>query len=126
MKEGDVLPGTIELLNYLKETGKKIALGSASKNAVRILEKTGLRDYFDAIVDGNAVSRSKPDPEVFLKAAAVVGVEPVACGVLEGAQAGFEAARGGNMRVLASDKTRNLTYYDSRVEDLGEILISEY
>jgi len=126
MKDGDVLPGTIELLNYLKETGKKIALGSASKNAVRILEKTGIRHYFDAIVDGNAVSRSKPDPEVFLKAAAFVGVEPVACVVLEDAQAGIEAAKAANMRVVAVDKSRTLTDYDSRVEDLGEILISEY
>src|SRR5690606_41170962 len=79
MKEGDVLPGTIDLLTYLKATDKKIASGSASKNAVRILEKTGIRHYFDAILDGNAVKNSKPDPEVFLKAATAVGVAPSGC-----------------------------------------------
>ncbi|HLT89153.1 MAG TPA: beta-phosphoglucomutase [Sphingobacterium sp.] len=126
MKDGDVLPGTIDLLTYLKTTGKKIALGSASKNAVRILEKTGILHYFDAIIDGNAVRHSKPDPEVFLKAAAAVGVIPAACVVLEDAQAGIEAARAANMGVIAVDKSRVLTNYDARVADLSEILLSEY
>lgn len=126
MKDGDVLPGTIDLLTYLKTTGKKIALGSASKNAVRILEKTGILHYFDAIIDGNAVRHSKPDPEVFLKAAAAAGIIPAACVVLEDAQAGIEAARAANMGVIAVDKSRVLTNYDARVADLSEILISEY
>src|SRR5690606_18251119 len=93
MKNGDVLPGTIALLTYLRGEGKKIALGSASKNAVRILEKTGILDYFDAIIDGNAVTRSKPDPEVFLKAAEAIGILPADCVVFEDAQAGIAAAR---------------------------------
>lgn len=126
MKEGEVLPGTVALLDHLKETKKKIALGSASKNAVLILEKTGIRHYFDAIVDGNAVSRSKPDPEVFLKAAARVEVEPAACVVLEDAQAGIEAAKAAGMRVIAVDKSRTLSHYDARVDDLWELMKSEY
>jgi len=126
MKEGDVLPGTIDLLTYLKATDKKIALGSASKNAVRILEKTGIRHYFDAIIDGNAVKNSKPDPEVFLKAATAVGVAPSGCVVLEDAQAGIDAARAANMQVIAVDKSYSLSNYDVRVDDLSEILISDY
>lgn len=118
MKNGDVLPGTMELLHYLKTTGKKIALGSASKNAVRILEKTGIRHYFDAIIDGNAVVHSKPDPEVFLKAAASVGAPSTACVVLEDAQAGIEAARAAKMRVIAVDESHVLTRYDARVDNL--------
>lgn len=118
MKNGDVLPGTMELLRYLKTTEKKIALGSASKNAVRILEKTGIRHYFDAIIDGNAVVHSKPDPEVFLKAAASVGAPSTACVVLEDAQAGIEAARAAKMRVIAVDESHVLTRYDARVDNL--------
>ncbi|MBD1434464.1 beta-phosphoglucomutase [Sphingobacterium sp. DN00404] len=125
MRNGDVLPGTIDLLTYLKTTDKKIALGSASKNAVRILEKTGILHYFDAIIDGNAVRHSKPDPEVFLKAAAEVGVAPATSVVLEDAQAGIEAARAANMQVIAVDKSHVLTNYNARVNDLSEILISE-
>ena len=122
MKEGDVLPGTMALLTYLKKTNKKVALGSASKNAVRILQKTGILDYFDAIIDGNSVQNSKPDPEVFLKAAAQVGVTAASCVVLEDAQAGIEAARAANMKVIAVDQSKVLTSYDARVHDLSEII----
>lgn len=125
MRNGDVLPGTIDVLTYLKAKNKKIALGSASKNAIRILEKTGILHYFDAIIDGNAVKNSKPDPEVFLKAAAEVGVAPAASVVLEDAQAGIEAARAANMQIIAVDKSHVLTNYNARVNDLSEILISE-
>lgn len=125
MRNGDVLPGTIDVLTYLKAKNKKIALGSASKNAIRILEKTGILHYFDAIIDGNAVKNSKPDPEVFLKAAAEVGVAPAASVVLEDAQAGIEAARAANMQVIAVDRSHVLTNYNARVNDLSEILISE-
>src|SRR5690606_3285619 len=118
MRNGDVLPGTIDVLTYLKAKNKKIALGSASKNAIRILEKTGILHYFDAIIDGNAVKNSKPDPEVFLKAAAEVGVAPAASVVLEDAQAGIEAARAANMQVIAVDRSHVLTNYNARVNDL--------
>ncbi|TYP97823.1 beta-phosphoglucomutase [Sphingobacterium allocomposti] len=121
MKNGDVLPGTIALLTYLRGEGKKIALGSASKNAVRILEKTGILDYFDAIIDGNAVTRSKPDPEVFLKAAEAIGILPADCVVFEDAQAGIAAARSAGMAVIAVDKAHALTQYDARVNGLSDL-----
>lgn len=125
MKSGDALPGTIELLTYLKATDKKIALGSASKNALLILEKTDVLNFFDTIIDGNMVKNSKPDPEVFLKVAKAVGVAPSGCVVLEDAQAGIEAARAANMQVIAVDKSSILADYDARVNDLLEILRSD-
>ena len=71
MDESEVLPGVIKVLQFLKENNQGIALGSASKNARPILEKTNILSYFDVIVDGNDVTNAKPDPEVFLKAAII-------------------------------------------------------
>jgi beta-phosphoglucomutase len=75
MDQSELLPGVLSMLHYLKEN-QPIALGSASKNARPILEKTGIRHYFDAIVDGNDVTNAKPDPEVFLIAAKLLDVNP--------------------------------------------------
>src|SRR5690606_12655438 len=74
MKADEVLSGSFELLEELRENQIKIALGSASKNAQLILDNTGLTTYFDDIVDGNVVSKSKPDPEVFLKGAEMLHI----------------------------------------------------
>lgn len=65
MNESEILPGVVTVLKFLKQNNQPIALGSASKNARPILEKTGILHYFDAIVDGNDVVNAKPDPEVF-------------------------------------------------------------
>ena len=121
MTKGEVLPGCIELLDYLRQSGKKVALGSASKNAKLILNKTGIIDYFDAIVDGNAVTHSKPDPEVFLLGARQLGVVPEKCLVFEDAQAGIQAAKSAGMNVIAVDRDRTLTSYDARLDELTEI-----
>ncbi|MGO1243777.1 MAG: beta-phosphoglucomutase [Sphingobacterium sp.] len=121
MTKGEVLPGCIELLDYLRRSGKKVALGSASKNAKLILNKTGIIDYFDAIVDGNAVTHSKPDPEVFLLGARQLGVVPEKCLVFEDAQAGIQAAKSAGMNVIAVDRERTLTSYDARLDELTEI-----
>jgi beta-phosphoglucomutase len=82
----DLLSGSLELLKKLQEKGIKIGLGSASKNAMGILVKTGIITYFDALIDGNVVQLSKPNPEVFLKGAAVLEIEPTHCLVLEDAR----------------------------------------
>ncbi len=100
MTGADVLPGALMFLDELKAAGYKIALGSASKNAGIILTKVELTHYFDAIVDGNTVTASKPDPEVFLKGAEMLEIEPAACLVFEDAIAGVEAARAGGMKVV--------------------------
>ncbi|MNQ18294.1 Beta-phosphoglucomutase [compost metagenome] len=97
MDESEILPGVVPVLKFLKEQGQPIALGSASKNARPILEKTGILHYFNAIVDGNDVSNAKPDPEVFLIAAKLLGTKPENSVVFEDSVAGIQAANIGKM-----------------------------
>ncbi|SEA62771.1 beta-phosphoglucomutase [Flavobacterium gillisiae] len=97
MDQSELLPGVLSMLHYLKEKNQPIALGSASKNARPILEKTGIRHYFDVVVDGNDVSNAKPDPEVFLIAAKLLDVSPENAIVFEDSVAGVQAANIGKM-----------------------------
>ena len=97
----DILPGVISFINTLYKNNINIAIGSSSKNAPLILEKTSLNTLFEVVVDGNHITRSKPDPEVFLKAAQQLEVKPENCLVVEDADAGVEAAVRAGMRVLA-------------------------
>ena len=97
MDQSEILPGVLDILKHLKEQNQAIALGSASKNARPILEKTGILHYFDAIVDGNDVSNAKPDPEVFLIAAQLLGVQPKDAIVFEDSVAGIQAANIGKI-----------------------------
>ena len=97
MDNSEILPGVMPILDYLKEQKQLIALGSASKNARPILEKTGILSYFDAIVDGNDVSNAKPDPEVFLIAAKLLGTKTEDSIVFEDSVAGIQAANIGGM-----------------------------
>ena len=100
MNPDEILPGVLAFLQAIKDQGYLIALGSASKNAEIILEKTGLITWFDAIIDGNHVQKSKPDPEVFLKGAEALGVSPEDCIVFEDASAGIEAAKRAGMKSI--------------------------
>jgi beta-phosphoglucomutase len=88
----EILPGVVPILRFLKENDQAIALGSASKNARPILEKTGILSYFDAIVDGNDVTNAKPDPEVFIQAAKLLGFPNESAIVFEDSVAGVQAA----------------------------------
>lgn len=97
MDESEILPGVMPVLQFLKEKKQAIALGSASKNARPILEKTGIISYFDIIVDGNDVTNAKPDPEVFLKAAQLLNINPADSIVFEDSVAGVQAANIGKM-----------------------------
>jgi beta-phosphoglucomutase len=92
MKPNEILPGCLDFIRELKEAGVKIAIGSASKNTPMILERVGIRELFDAVSDGNIVSKAKPDPEVFLKAAEMLGIKPSKCIVFEDAIAGVQAS----------------------------------
>ncbi len=92
MDSSEILPDVTKVLNYLKDRQIPMALGSASKNARPILEKVKLLPYFNTVIDGNEVSKAKPDPEVFLRAAQDLGVSPEDCVVFEDAVAGIEAA----------------------------------
>jgi beta-phosphoglucomutase len=97
MDESELLPGVINVLEFIKEKKQLIALGSASKNARPILEKTGILHFFDAVVDGNDVTNAKPDPEVFLRAAKLVKANNKNCIVFEDSVAGIQAANIANM-----------------------------
>ncbi|SCY50732.1 beta-phosphoglucomutase [Flavobacterium caeni] len=92
MDQSELLPGVLHILQFLKDHGQPIALGSASKNARPILEKTGILPYFDAIVDGNDVTNAKPDPEVFVQAAKLLGIDNTHAIVFEDSVAGVQAA----------------------------------
>ena len=93
----DILPGVLDLLANLKEHNIPVAIGSSSRNTPLILERIGLNDAFDVIVDGNSISNSKPHPEVFLKCAEHLNKNPLKCVVYEDAKAGIEAALAANM-----------------------------
>ncbi|NND52230.1 MAG: beta-phosphoglucomutase [Flavobacteriaceae bacterium] len=97
MNENEILPDVKKILNYLTQKGQAIALGSASKNARSILSMVSLKDEFDAIIDGNDVTKAKPDPEVFLKAASAINIKPERCIVFEDSLAGIQAANTANM-----------------------------
>ncbi len=97
----DVLPGVLATLDALAARGVRLAVGSSSKNAKKILSKTGLIGRFDAIADGTDIVHSKPDPEVFLCAAERLGLAPGDCAVVEDAEAGIEAAKAGGMLACA-------------------------
>jgi beta-phosphoglucomutase len=92
MDQSEILGGVLNILQFLKEKNQPIALGSASKNARPILEKVKIIDFFDAIVDGNDVTNAKPDPEVFLQGARLLGIKPENSIVFEDAVAGIQAA----------------------------------
>lgn len=125
MSASEVLPGTQELLEQLKSNGVKIALGSASKNSGLILERTNLTHFFDAIVDGNSVSSSKPDPEVFVKGAEMLEADPAHCVVFEDASAGVQAALAAKMTVVGVGEAINLPGADLFVKDLSEVNLAQ-
>jgi beta-phosphoglucomutase len=96
----DILPGILPLMDEMEASNVQIGLGSSSKNARMILDKLNLSSRFDTIVDGNNITLSKPDPEVFLKAAYGMNVKPEECLVFEDAQSGVEAALSGGFVVV--------------------------
>lgn len=100
LTEDAVLPGVFDTLNYLKERGILIAVGSVSKNTPVILEKTGLASYIDKVSCGLDITKSKPDPEVFLAAAAKLGIANSECLVVEDSAAGIVAAKAAGMKSL--------------------------
>lgn len=121
MSANEVLPGAINLLEELRNNNIKIGLGSASKNAKLILDQTGLTSYFDALVDGNIVRNSKPDPEVFLKGAELLNVAPSTCLVFEDASAGIDAAISAGMKVVGIGSTKDLGNAHLLVQNLTQI-----
>ena len=123
MNTDEILPDVWRVLDYLKSKGCAIALGSASKNAVKILTKVGLLHYFDVIVDGNSVSKAKPNPEVFLKAADLLGVYPKQCVVFEDAIAGIEAANVAEMYAIGVGDSQILKNADVVFNDFTKLTV---
>ena len=104
LSEKDILPGVIDFLELLSQNNCALAVGSSSKNARFILDKLGLTSKFSAIIDGNGVKNTKPDPEVFLNAAAELKVNPKNCLVIEDAPSGIKAAKAAGMKVIGIGK----------------------
>jgi len=121
MTPAEVLPGAEMFLQEVKNAGIKTVLGSGSKNAGIILGKTGITPFFDAIIDGNDVSKAKPDPEVFLKGAEAVHVRPADCVVFEDAIAGVEAALAGGMKAVGIGSPEILSKANLVVPGLAEM-----
>lgn len=121
MTEEEILPDVPKILDYLIEKKQPISLGSASKNARPILEKVHLLKKFDAIVDGNDVSKAKPDPEVFLIAAKHLNMKPEDCIVFEDSVAGVQAANTANMISIGIGEKEVLHEADYIFSDFTEI-----
>jgi len=124
MTPKDILPGVMEFLETLKNADYKMAIGSSSKNAGTILERIGLKNYFDAVVDGTKISRSKPDPEVFLKGAQELNIPPEQCLVFEDAESGIEAAKNAGMKTIGVGKPENLPKADKVIPGFQNVNIS--
>lgn len=111
-----------DTLKKLREAGYKLAVGSSSKNAKYILEKTELMDFFDAISDGTNITHSKPDPEVFVKAGEFLGIDAEQCVVVEDAYAGIDAAKAANMLAVGIGDASKYDKADYRISDFRELL----
>ena len=120
LSAADGLPGAVAFLQHAHAQGIKIALGSASKNAPMILDKMGLTPLFDAIIDGNNVINGKPHPEVFLKGAAALGLNPEECIVFEDSIAGVQAAKTGGMSCVGIGTPETLEGADVHFTALGD------
>ena len=92
-----LLPGATEILTALRRMGYKVAVASVSRNTRTVIGRLGLTGLFDAIADGYSVERAKPAPDIFLYAAAALGVSPRECVVVEDAEAGIEGALAAGM-----------------------------
>ncbi len=121
MTPDEILPGVIDFLRDLQSKNIKIALGSASKNAMTILNQLKLKDYFEVIIDGTKVSKAKPDPEVFLKAAKELRVKPGECIVFEDAEAGIEAAINGKFKCVGIGSPKTLSKADYVISNFKNI-----
>jgi beta-phosphoglucomutase len=125
MTPAEILPGAKEFLILCRQAGLKTALGSASKNSGTVLDKIGIANLFDAVIDGNHVNKPKPDPEVFLKGAEALAIAPVNCVVFEDAIAGVEAAKNGGMKAVGIGSPAVLTEADLVVSGLNEMSLEK-
>lgn len=122
MTPNDVSEEVIDTLQELRRRGYKLAIGSSSKNAKFILSRVGITSCFDAISDGTNITKSKPDPEVFLKASEFLNLKPDECAVVEDAYAGIDAAKDGGMIGVAIGDAVNYDRSDYRLKAFSDLL----
>ena len=125
MTPDEILPGCLPFIKELRNANFRIAIGSASKNTPMILERVGIQGLFDAVADGNTISKAKPDPEVFLKAAEMIGVKPGNCVVFEDAVAGVQAALNAGMLCIGIGSPKILTEAHFVVSGLSEMNLAK-
>lgn len=118
----DTLEGVLPTLAELRRRGYRLALASVSKNAPLILERTGLDRYLDAVADGNCITRSKPDPEVFLRAAEKLGMACESCAAMDDALAGIEAGHAAGMLTIGFGDSAKNKAGDLNLERFDELL----
>lgn len=118
----DVAPEVRKALEQLKLLGYKLAVGSSSKNAKYIMDYTDLTKYFDAISDGNNITKSKPDPEVFIKAAEYLSLACEECYVVEDAFAGISAAKAGNFKSIGIGSATEDPDCDFKIHNLLDLI----
>lgn len=123
MSPADLSSEVKNTLDQIKVKGLKMAIGSSSKNTKLILKQLGLEDYFDAISDGTNISRSKPDPEVFIKASGFLGIEPGFCLVVEDAKAGVEAAKAASMDCAAIGEAAKYDLPTYKLNTFSDLLL---
>ena len=122
MSPADLSAEVKETLEGLRALGLKLAIGSSSKNTPFILGQIGLKDFFDAVSDGNNITRSKPDPEVFVKAAQMLSIAPEACLVVEDAVSGAQAGHAGGMKVACLGDAAMNQAGDWNMQSIRELL----
>lgn len=122
MTEKDLSPEVKTVLDELRGRGLKLAIGSSSKNAKFILERLNLKDFFDAVSDGTNISKSKPEPEVFLKAAEFLGITPDKGLVVEDAEAGIQAAKSGGFDAAGLGEAGEDIRADYALKSLKDLL----
>lgn len=122
LSAADLSPEVSDTLRALRDRGMKLAIGSSSKNTPFILQQLGLGSFFDAVSDGNNIIRSKPDPEVFLKAAEMLHTAPECCLVVEDAVSGAQAGHAGGMEVACVGDASAAKAGDYNLKGFGQLL----
>jgi beta-phosphoglucomutase len=121
----DLLPGVLPLLVEMHAAGLKTAIGSASKNAAEVVDRLGVRALFDALSDGYSVGRQKPAPDLFLHAAASLGLPPASCVVVEDAAAGIQAAHAGGFMAVGLGAPGNVGGADVVLPNLDGVRLED-
>jgi beta-phosphoglucomutase len=125
VKPDEIFPGVKEMIQTCKAAGFRVALASSSKNARTVLRNLKVEDLFEGFVDGNMITHSKPNPEIFLKAAAQLGVEPQHCVVFEDAEAGVEAALAAGMKCVGVGSPENVGKANQIVKNTADFKLAD-